>query len=238
MTTRPTLAEVVREALDSRLIDVHTSAIAVVEKYDPVTMQVDCRLVVRRALRAEDGSTVNEEIPVIPAVPVMFPRGSTFAITWQLVPGDHVMLFFTESSADQWRATGSPSNDAGDLRRHALGSAFAIPAVAPDVKLLAQSQTQALVIGGLELHLGAPGTVTVKIGDSAATLVELEATLIKLGIGATDFVALAAKVLTELQSIKTAFDSHVHAHGTPNTGPPLAPLPAPGSVAATKAKAE
>jgi hypothetical protein len=67
-----------------------------------------------------------------------------------------------------------------------------------------------------------------------------------------DFVALAAKVLTELQAIKTYVDKHIHAYvcgqsgplvTTPpatSAGPPpvLDPMPAPGSVASTRVSAE
>lgn len=66
---------------------------------------------------------------------------------------------------------------------------------------------------------------------------------IKLGASASDFVALAAKVLTELQDIKTAHDAHTHNYNpgpsalAPTT-PPLVPMPAPNGVAATLVKAE
>jgi hypothetical protein len=61
----------------------------------------------------------------------------------------------------------------------------------------------------------------------------------------TDFVALASKVLTELQAIKTWADGHTHPPGTfANPGgavvgvsaAPTAPMTAPGSVASTKVK--
>ena len=62
---------------------------------------------------------------------------------------------------------------------------------------------------------------------------------IHLGDGATQFVAMANKVLTELQSIRTQHNAHVHA--TAAVGPPVIPtvlMTAPGAVAATKAKVE
>lgn len=60
-----------------------------------------------------------------------------------------------------------------------------------------------------------------------------------------EFVALADKVLTELNSIKSAFDSHIHittatvgASATVGVIQPPAPgMPSPSSVAATKVKA-
>ena len=84
---------------------------------------------------------------------------------------------------------------------------------------------------------GQPGHTPTK------TTVDIASELL-LGAGAADFVALAAKVLTELQSIKTAYDLHTHAYvpgpagPTTPSAPPLTPLPAPSSVAAAKVKAE
>ena len=62
-------------------------------------------------------------------------------------------------------------------------------------------------------------------------------TLIKFGGGA-DFIALAAKVLTELSSIQSQFNTHTHATaGMGAPSPPVVPMTSPNSVAATKVKA-
>lgn len=73
----------------------------------------------------------------------------------------------------------------------------------------------------------------------------------KIPNDATEFAAMANKVLTELQAVKTAFDNHVHDAGTytngggpvtllsgvPSSAPGTAlPMPAPGSVANTTLK--
>ena len=61
---------------------------------------------------------------------------------------------------------------------------------------------------------------------------------------ASDFVALAQKVLDELNAVKSAFDGHIHTTtATVGTGPvgvispPTSSMPSPSSVAATKVKA-
>jgi hypothetical protein len=55
---------------------------------------------------------------------------------------------------------------------------------------------------------------------------------------AGDFVALAQKVLTELQTIQSNFNAHTHPTPWGPSGPPLAPMPAPNSVACTKLKTD
>jgi len=89
--------------------------------------------------------------------------------------------------------------------------------------------------------------VTGFVGKDGTGFVPVSLTLdasseIKLGASASDFVALAAKVLTELQDIKTAFDTHTHPFAATGavspTSAPTAPMPAPNSVAASLVKAE
>lgn len=100
-------------------------------------------------------------------------------------------------------------------------------------------------------------TLTWKNALGQTQQIEIVGGEIKLGVNAVDFVALAAAVLSELQSVKTdldnvksTFDSHTHvlaiagASGTGATGTAAVPDPGmptphtPGSVAATKVKAE
>lgn len=74
------------------------------------------------------------------------------------------------------------------------------------------------------------------------TKLTIDATQILWGASAAQFVALAGDVLSELQAVKTAFDTHTHpfvATGAASpTSAPTAPMPAPGSVASTKVKSE
>ncbi len=103
---------------------------------------------------------------------------------------------------------------------------------------------------------GIPGvTVTVPIGGQVnlyfqnadpkkprCALWEDGSSVTTVSVGTSaDFVALAGKVLTELQAIKTAYDTHTHAGVTTGAGVtavPIPPLTAPSSVASTVLKAK
>ncbi len=75
---------------------------------------------------------------------------------------------------------------------------------------------------------GTPTSVAFPVGS-----------LLHLGASAgADFVALAGAVLTELQTLKTWLDTHIHVDPLSGaTGVPVVLSPAPGSMAATKVKA-
>jgi phage gp45-like len=61
---------------------------------------------------------------------------------------------------------------------------------------------------------------------------------VKLGSGATEFVAMANLVKARVDTIQQAFDGHQHAETGGTTSTPIAPIGALAGVAATKAKVE
>jgi hypothetical protein len=220
---QPQEADLLLEVMRARLALVHTSIPAVVTDYDHTAQKATVRLAIR--LRREDPATGALEFyepPLIPNVPVMFLSGSGYAFTFPLAAGDPVTVFFLERSTDGWRDTGEPGQEPWDTRRFDLTDAVAIPA------------GRSFAAGKATGPIGSSGI------DSHAAVIE--AAMLLLGSsGATDFVALAAKVLSELQAIQTWANTHVHPGviiGPASTGVAAPPMLNPGSVAATKVKAE
>jgi hypothetical protein len=82
---------------------------------------------------------------------------------------------------------------------------------------------------------GRASKYSAALWDDGAVVTE-----IKLGGSATNYVALANLVLTELQDIKAWADAHTHTCAAPASpsSSPVVPMPAPSSVAAAKVKAE
>lgn len=212
----PSLAEIVRLALDSKMLDVHVALPCRVEKYDAATQTAEVVPMVRRALTNTDGETQHEDLPVLPNVPVCFPRSANFSATWPISKGDFVLVIFCSSAIGTWRATGQLS-DPVDLRRHDLSQAVAIPGIAPD------------------------GSTIPTAADAAVFEVGGAATHVAVGAAASDFVAMNQKVLTELGSIATALTGHTHTGVTAGmgiTGGSSSTYAPPADVAATKLKSE
>lgn len=112
-----------------------------------------------------------------------------------------------------------------------------------------QTAARATVKAGARVQLAweggtSAGVVALPIFDDGAEYSEISARADMVYLGATtgaQFVALANKVLTELQQVATAINAHVHPGGTISglTGPPQgAPLYTAGSVAAAQVKAK
>ena len=212
----PDLGELLAEAADFTRGMINVALPATVLAYDPARQTVTVKpSVSARVQEPNTGALVPVPIPAISNVPVAFPSAAGFSITWPLTIGDPVTLVFCDRSTDEWKSTGLPENVPLDVRRHDFTDAVAIPGGRPFPQALtADSYTPTgLVIKGLDIRLGSSAAV--------------------------DFVALASLVLAELTAIKATFDAHVHTDSSPAlTTPPTVPMAAPGSVAATKVKAE
>jgi hypothetical protein len=63
--------------------------------------------------------------PALHDVPVMFPQGGGFRMTWPLVNGDRCWLSFACRPLDAWKA--GDEAQPGGLRSHALSDAVAVP---------------------------------------------------------------------------------------------------------------
>lgn len=212
----PGLADVFELALDGRLRGLHVALPGKVTEYDATTQTATVQPTVQQAVQDPDGFWIHETLPEIYDVPVMFMRSPSFTLTFPIPVGTTGQLLFNERDIGQWRHTGQIGSP-GDQRCHSLAGAVFFPTMAPDADVSSVSATHAVV--------GLP--------TSAMLLV---------GAGATEYVALANLVLSELQSIRTAFNAHTHpfvATGAVSpTSAPTTPMAAPGSVAATKLKSE
>lgn len=82
--------------------------------------------VIKGVFTNEDGSKAYLEPPVFINVPICFPRGGGYAITFPLRAGDEVLIVFASRCVDAWWQSGGiqvpPS-----LRMHSLSDGFAIP---------------------------------------------------------------------------------------------------------------
>jgi len=224
------MADIARQIQRLTKLSIRTHTPATIVTYDPArqvaTLTVDHRQAVKvvdevqLARVAAKGATVvgvpPNAVATLPPlrlvdIPVVFPRTQAGYVTFPLAAGDTGQLHVSDRSLAQWRALGVPS-DPLLSETHSLADAVFYPGLSPAARPIV------------------PPT------DIAATVVE--GPLVKLGVGATDFVALASLVIAALQQIHTAFNAHTHATPSGTSGPPVPVLPAnPPPVGASKTQA-
>lgn len=220
MPLEPDLTEVLDEVLESWALDLHTAIPGKIKSYDAAKQTAEVIVQVRTQTPKEDGSLQAEEAPVLPNVPVQWPRGGGYALHFPLAPGDFVLLVFSEAAIGHWRETGQLS-DPGDLRRHSISYPVAIPGIAPNAGKLTDAPT---------------GEAVLTVG----------AGVFRVGGASAEMVALANLVQQALDALQQAFDEHEHTVATTGTAaaqsgtaaPVTSPVGQLGPVAATKLRAE
>lgn len=191
MTQRtPTPGEVIRNAIDARLVDVHTALPAKVISYDASTRSVSAQPLIKRVDRDEAGERIVRSLPVVSNVPVAFP-----GITLPLEKGDTVLLVFAETSLDKWLDRGGEVDPIFD-HRFDLSDAIAFPLVYSlrDAPAADSSATVVEAKGG-ELKLGGQAAV-----DKVATEATLNAFMTALASAITAAPVANKPALTALQA--------------------------------------
>lgn len=210
----PSDADLLKAAVAEGTAAMHTVLPAIVVSYAQATQTISAQVVVQSRYRQVDGVLVAYTPPVISNIPVAFPSGDSWSITWPLAAGDPVLLVFAERSIDEWKATANAENTPRHLRRFNLTDAIAIPGAR------------------------APADPIPAAGVDASALV-VRGSLIKLGsASASDWIALSSLVDARLAAIVAAYNLHTHATGIGPTAPPTTPLGAQATVASIRVKSE
>jgi hypothetical protein len=219
MRRQVTQSEIVNEAIESdRNSRYHCMPGSVVAFYAS-EQTVDVQPTVNDTRTDLDtGATFSEQWPVIPHVPIAFPRGGGYAMAFPMNVGDNVMLIAFDLDPTAWRTTGNRS-DPADTRRHVGSYWWAIPCdlSVPNVMKSASTAGTALVLGL----------------DGGTPLIIINASSIQLGSSGGDFVALASKTNSAIKAMGT------WAAGGSGSGytPPTPPQPTP-DVGSTLIKAQ
>lgn len=155
-------ATVFDEVLRARLAHVHTSHPARVIDYDPVKQTANV-LPVTKHMQLTTTGYEPVDYPVIPDVPVAFPRWGDWYVHAPLTPGDYVELLYGEASLDRWREFGLDDIDPEFPHRFDLSDAIAVPAnIYPVAKTLVGLASTGFEIGkatGAKVYLDDTGGV-------------------------------------------------------------------------------
>jgi len=114
------LDDVILTGIDRVLSNVNTCLPGTVKTYDPVKQLCEVDIDIKKKLR---GKFV--VIPTLVNVPVIFPSGGGFSVSYPLKKGDKVICLFSQRSLDDWLE--DINDDPKQVRRFDLSDAFAYP---------------------------------------------------------------------------------------------------------------
>ena len=202
MTTPVSTAELLRKALDAHSLDIHTALPGIVRSYDAANQTAEIELALTRnvpAVEEDEAADTFETLPILPSVPVVFPRAGGFYLHFPLAVGDSVLVVFSEQDMNSWRNSAALSDPSVGLR-HGLSGGVAIPGLYPRTNPNPDASASS-------------GT----IGTEGGVAIELRSGSIAVD-GDSDSAALASRV----KQLETAFNAHVHTSagsGSPSTPP-------------------
>ncbi len=149
-------AELLNRVMASVVAEIHTSQPGVIESYDRINQVADIKPVVQLA---------GEELPVLPNIPVIWPRGGDGYLHLPLDAGDTGLIVSCEVDVGTWRARGQAGNP-GDNGRHELAFSVFVPGLVASGDTL-NTASGATILGGSDVRLGGDSAVEkVILGES------------------------------------------------------------------------
>ena len=215
MTTRtPTLADALTRAAELASGGVLVSRVARVDSYDRTDQTITATPIVADLVDLEDGGREALELPTISGIPVVWPAGGGVSITWDLTPGDLVLLLGRDRSHDEVDAGRvAPPVVPSSSRRFSWSDVVALPGYRSPADPLPGSAVAATAVV-VTLPLGA----SVRVGSSSAS----------------EALGLASAIDQAIDNIVSVFDTHTHPAPGGATSAPSTPIGPQATTASTR----
>lgn len=155
--------EALRAALDGRQAEMWTALPGIVQSFDPAAMTVSVQPAVAGRISDEAGKAASVDLPILPDVPVVFPGGGGFALTFPVAAGDECLVVFASRCIDAWwqsGGVGEPMEPSSVTVRSGGSITLDAPRIVIKGLLSMQSQGGGATTATLAGSLNATGDVT------------------------------------------------------------------------------
>lgn len=155
--------------LEARLKELHTALPGIIVSFDPILQTATVQATVSRVLNT--GKTIT--LPVCSDVPVFFPSGGNFVLTFPVANGDECLLVFSERAIDGWFESGGIEPPA-DYRLHDLSDGFAFVGFRSKPHKITSFLTDGVSLqsldGATSITIGTDGSVVQATPGGSTTL--------------------------------------------------------------------
>lgn len=117
--------EAMRVVLDSFQARLWTALPGIITEYDSTRLVCAVQPAILGTVVRQDGQPELVNLPLLVDVPVVFPQGGGFTLTFPLAAGDEVLVVFASRCVDAWWQQGGVQPEA-EYRMHNLSDGFAI----------------------------------------------------------------------------------------------------------------
>lgn len=195
----PDLVDVLDAREEAARLDLDVAIPARVQRYDAATQTANVVPLLRRPVARPDGGHDFEADPVVPSVPVLWPRVGAWALTMALAPGDSGLLLCCDGDVGTWRAGGGDVVDPVNLQRHHLSHAVFLPGLYTRGRALARAATGTAAVvlgsdaGAARLTFKTDGSVEIAQGSSVVVTIDAAG---NVSLGGPGLTALLDGVVT------------------------------------------
>lgn len=196
----PEFAQVIREAMESRLAGTYVMRPGRIESFDAAKGLANIKPLLKEIVELDTGEQDVASVPVVSNVPVYCFGGGDFLDTAPVAKGDYCILLFADRSLDLWKEQGGEV-DPVDPRRHDATDAIALVGLRAKPNKLAEWDTARRVLGKQGGPRIALANTAVHLGVSHN---ESATEAVMLGTKYTnDEASTLNQVATDLQTLAT-----------------------------------
>lgn len=228
-----------------------TALPAIIQSFDPVAMTCTAKPTVRIPIQQGSDPVQWVEIPLLLDVPVFFPSGGGYTLTFPVTAGDEALIVFASRCIDGWFGTGEIS-DLPYLRLHDLSDGFAFVGFRSSPKTIANVSTTSIQLrnnagnnlveiknGGIininstaQVNVNTVSAKVIASGTAEVTApaialngnVTIAGSLTMTGGGTADLGASSLTTTGDVTAGGKSLKTHVHSGvttGISNTGAPV-----------------
>lgn len=186
-----TIEEAIRLGVKSLLNVTHTCLPGVILTYDYKTQKATVQPSLRKVYQTGENPLV-QDMPVLNAVPVIFPRSGSTSLSFPIAKGDRVLVLVSERSLDQWINSTEEQVTPQDPRQFHLADAVCIPGLYPFSDALPLENNEDFVIshGESRITIKKDGEIDIKTSSKLA-----------LGTAAVELLQQISDTLAGISSI-------------------------------------
>lgn len=125
LTSLSTLPSIIELAIETKQKELHTAMPGIIEKFDPVQQLATVQPAIKRIFKTSDSEEqflTPVALPLLINVPVVFPSGGGYHLTFPVQKGDECLLVFCERAIDVWHERGQVQ-EPNARRFHSLSDA-------------------------------------------------------------------------------------------------------------------
>lgn len=202
----------------------YTAMPAIIDSFDPDKETCEAHITIQAKVTDRNGVESWQSLPKLVDVPVVFPGGGGYTLTFPVGAGDEALIVFASRCIDAWWQSGGVQVQA-DLRMQDLSDGFAFVGIKSQPRVLAGGvkTTGAQLRSDDGLNYVEVGAGTIKLKSATSVIIDTPATTVTgtlLVQGATtlvgDLLAQGAATITKVLSYLAGLSGAGGAGGSSN----------------------